>query len=156
MGRTSRQKMAGRWCLCAKQLQSRLTRCDLVDCSPPGSSVHGVLQARILEWVPMPSPRGSSWSRGWNWVSCIAGRFFTNGATRKAQYFKVWFLENREHRLSYMGTEWQIELCYDLLNICQIITTGKRPSPHPPPRWPSGWAFTFQCRGYRFEPWLGS
>ena len=39
------------------------TLCDLMDCSPPGSSVHGILQARILEWVAMPSSRGSSRAR---------------------------------------------------------------------------------------------
>ena len=44
--------------LCAKLLQSCLTLCHPMDCSPPGSSVHGILQARILEWVAMPlSPR---------------------------------------------------------------------------------------------------
>ena len=88
-------------------IQSCPTLCNPMDCNPPGCSIRGILQARILEWVAMPFSRGSSWSRGWNWVSCIAGRFFTNGATRKAQYFKAWFLENREHHLSYMGTEWQ-------------------------------------------------
>ena len=44
---------------------------------PPGSSVHGILQARILKWVAVPFSRGSSQPRGQNWVSCIAGRFFT-------------------------------------------------------------------------------
>ena len=47
-------------CVCAKSLQSCLTLYDPVDCCPPGSSVHGILQARILEWVSMPSSRGSS------------------------------------------------------------------------------------------------
>ena len=47
----------------AKLLQSCLTLHDPLDCSPPGSSVHGILQARILEWVAMPSSRGSSWPR---------------------------------------------------------------------------------------------
>ena len=47
----------------AKSLQSCLTLCDLMDCSPPGSPVHGILQARILEWVAMPSSRGSCWPR---------------------------------------------------------------------------------------------
>ena len=47
-----------------------------MDCSPPGSSVHGILQARILEWVAMPSSRGSSWPRDWTQVSCTAGEFF--------------------------------------------------------------------------------
>ena len=48
---------------CAKSLQSCPTPCDPVDCSPPGSSVHGMLRAKILEWVAMPSSRGSSWPR---------------------------------------------------------------------------------------------
>ena len=48
-----------------------------MDCSPPGSSVHGIFQARILEWVAIAFPRGSSWPRGWTRVSCIAGRFLT-------------------------------------------------------------------------------
>ena len=47
-------------CLPAKSLQSHPTLCDPMDCSSPGFSVHGILQARILEWVPMPSSRGSS------------------------------------------------------------------------------------------------
>ena len=49
--------------LWAKSLQSCLTVCDPMDCSPPGSSVHGILQARTLEWVTMPSSRGSSHPR---------------------------------------------------------------------------------------------
>ena len=64
----------------AQLLQSCPTLCDLMDCSPPGSSVHGILQARILEWVAMPSSRGSSRPRDWIWVccvSCIACGFFT-------------------------------------------------------------------------------
>ena len=47
-------------CVHAKSLQSCLTLCNTLDSSPPGSSVHGILQARILEWVAMPSSRGSS------------------------------------------------------------------------------------------------
>ena len=47
----------------AKSLQSCLTLCNPMDCSPPNSSVHGILQARILEWVVMPSSRASSWPR---------------------------------------------------------------------------------------------
>ena len=54
-----------------------LTLCNPVDCSPPGSSVHGILQARILKWVTIPFSRGSSRSRHWTLVSCIAGGFFT-------------------------------------------------------------------------------
>ena len=53
-----------------------LTFCDPKDCSPPGSSVHGVLQARILEWVTITFSRGSFYPRDRTWVSCIAGRLF--------------------------------------------------------------------------------
>ena len=64
-------------CVCVLSLQSCPTLCDLMDCSPPGSSVHGILQARIVEWVAMPSSRGSSGPRDQTCVSCIAGGFFT-------------------------------------------------------------------------------
>ena len=57
--------------------QSCRTLCHLMDSSPPGSSVHGFLQARILEMVDVPFSRGSSWPRDWTWVSCFAGRSFT-------------------------------------------------------------------------------
>ena len=60
--------------------------CNPMDCSPPGSSVHGISQARILEWVAIPFSRGSSWPRDWTYVSCIAGRFFTVWATRRGCY----------------------------------------------------------------------
>ena len=45
---------------CVKSHQWDLTLCDPMDCRPPGSSVHGILQARILEWVALPSSRASS------------------------------------------------------------------------------------------------
>ena len=57
--------------------QSRPTLCDPMDCSPPGFSVHGILQARILDWVAMPFSRRSSQPRDWTQVSLIVGRFFT-------------------------------------------------------------------------------
>ena len=66
--------------------QSCLTVCNPVDCSPPGSSVHEILQAWILEWVAMPFSRGSSWPKDGTQVSCIAGRFFTILATREYCY----------------------------------------------------------------------
>ena len=55
--------------------------------SSPGSSVHGTLQTRILEWVVLPAFRGSSQSRDWTQVSHIASEFFTVWATRKAQRY---------------------------------------------------------------------
>ena len=58
-------------CLWAKSLQLCLTICDPMDCSPPGSSVHGILQARILEWVVISFSRGSP-PRDWTCISRIA------------------------------------------------------------------------------------
>ena len=61
-----------------------LTLCDLMDCSLPGSSVQGIFQARILECVAISFSRGTSWTKDQTQVSCIAGRFFTDWATREA------------------------------------------------------------------------
>ena len=58
--------------------KSCLTLCDPLDCILPGSSVHAILQARMLEWVAIPSSRGSSQPRDQTQVSHIAGRFFTD------------------------------------------------------------------------------
>ena len=66
-------------CLLVTQLCPTL--CNPIDCSPRGSSVHGIFQARILVWVANPFSRRSFQSRDWTQVSCIAGRFFTIWAT---------------------------------------------------------------------------
>ena len=56
------------------------TLCNPMDCSLPGSSVHGILWARILKWVALSFSRRSSWPRDRTWISFTAGRFFTNWA----------------------------------------------------------------------------
>ena len=61
----------------AKLLQSCPTLCNTMACSPPGSSVYGIFQATILEWVAVSFSRGSSQPRDQTQVSCVAGRFFT-------------------------------------------------------------------------------
>ena len=61
--------------------------CDPVDYSPPGSSVHGILQARILEWVAISFSRGSSRPKDRTQVSCIAGTCFNLWATRETLIF---------------------------------------------------------------------
>ena len=71
-------------CVSVSVTQSCLTLCDRMDCSPPGSSVHGILQARMLECVAMPFSRGSTWPRDWTQASFIAGRWFTSWAIREA------------------------------------------------------------------------
>ena len=67
--------------------KSCLTLCSPVDYNPPGFSVDGILQARILEGVAIPFSGGSSQPKDWTWVSCIAGRFFTYWATREARCY---------------------------------------------------------------------
>ena len=74
----------------AKSLQSCLTLCDPTDCSPPGSIVHGILQARILEWFAMPSSKEFP-DPGIELVSlpspALAGRFLTSCATWEAHIY---------------------------------------------------------------------
>ena len=63
------------------------TLCDPIDCSPPGSSVHGISQARILEWVTISSSRGSSWPRDrtcFSHVSCISRQILYHCTTWEA------------------------------------------------------------------------
>ena len=64
--------------------QSCLTLCDPMDGGPPGSSVHVILQARILEWVAIPFSRESPQPRDRTWVSHIAGRFLITGPRGKS------------------------------------------------------------------------
>ena len=76
-----------------------LTLCDPMDCSPPGSSVHGISQARILEWVVISSSRGSDGPRAQTCISCITGGFFTtqaiNEQTVKSSYNGVILLSTK-------------------------------------------------------------
>ena len=65
-------------CMCVKSPQLHPTLCHPMNCSPPGSSVHGILPARPLEWVAMPSSRGSPQPRDWRQVSHTAGGFCSN------------------------------------------------------------------------------
>ena len=71
------------WKLEALVTQSCLILCDSIDCSPPDSSVHEILQSRTLEWVAISFSRGSFWPRNRTRLSCIAGRFFTDWTTRE-------------------------------------------------------------------------
>ena len=69
-----------------KVARSCLALCDSMEVSLPGSSVHGILQARILEWAAISSSRESYRPRYRTWISCIAGRFFTVCSTRETCY----------------------------------------------------------------------
>ena len=76
-------------CVCLHMLNLCLTLCNYMDYSPPRFSVHGIFQARILEWVAISYSRRSSQLRDQTCVSCIAGGFFANCAT--------WYRQNRRN-----------------------------------------------------------
>ena len=88
---------------CVLVTQSCPTLWDPMDRSLPGSSVHGILQARIMEWVAICFSRGSSWPRHRTQVSCIADGFFTIWATRETlllvHYYSPSVLQLKELRL---------------------------------------------------------
>ena len=83
-----------------------------MDCSPPGSSVHGILQARILEWLAILSSRGSSWPRYWTQVSCIEGWLFTISVTRKTHFILFTI---------YFGIEKFSDICVQMFPFSQFI-----------------------------------
>ena len=97
-----------------------------MDCSLPGSSVHGISQARVLEWVVISFSRGSSQPRDQTWVSCIAGGFFTDWATGKClidlcHYASSW-------RTTFLQSKYQYVIRYFCLSKCSpwwvlLVTT---------------------------------
>ena len=120
--------------VCVLVAQSSPTFCDPVDCSPPGSSVHGILQERILEWTAIPFSRGSSQPRDQTQVSCIAGRLFTIWATGKsciafmATFNSYSFMKQNYY---YNSTEMKenkygiklsvISLCINIIQCCNVV-----------------------------------
>ena len=76
-------------CVCVLVAQSCLTLCDPMDCSPPGSSVHGILQARILEWVAISLSRESSWPRDQTCISCIGRQILDHWSARRPHWRKM-------------------------------------------------------------------
>ena len=94
-------------CVCVLVAQSCPTLCDLMVYSLPGFSVHGILQARILEWDTIPFSRESSWPGIEYVISHIAGGFFTLWATREAlcllyqgrilEYYQILFSHGKRH-----------------------------------------------------------
>ena len=97
-------------CVCP-HLLSCVQLCDHMDCSPSGSTVHGVSQARILKWVARPSSRGPSRPRDRTQVSCFADGFFYLWATREALnqlYFSFFKMRPVTFPLSH---DWEMSLC---------------------------------------------
>ena len=172
--------------MCAKSFQLCPIPCDPMNCSPPGSSVCGILQSRILEWVAMPSSRGSSPPRDQTHVSCIScivGRFFTREAQSVHQFSSVQSLS----RVQLFATPWiaarqaslSITSSRSLLKLMPIESV--MPSSHlilcrpllllppiPPSirvfsnestlclRWPEYWSFSFSISPSNEHPGLNA
>ena len=144
-----------------------------MDYSLPASSVHSILQERILEWIAIPFSRESSWSRDWTWVSCMAGRFFTIWVTKQAIQFSslqfshsvmsdIWRPHGLQHArlpcpsptprdysnscpLSPWCPSNHLILCYPLLLPPSIIPSIRVFSSESVLciRWPKDWSFSF-------------
>ena len=93
-------------CVCMRSVsQSRLTLCDLMDCSLPGSSVHGVFQAGILEWVAISSSRGSSPHRDWIKSPSLAGEFYTAEPCRNTRHWQTALDQLQENIFEHFPAE---------------------------------------------------
>ena len=146
-------------CVCVCMCVCVLSRLVLSDSlwphglySPPGSSVHGILQTRKLEWVAMPSFRRPSQPRDWTQVSCTAGGFFTVWATREAlcvhvymQFFwtvwesvanlyhlilQFWFNFNMFHEYQFHGTIFPEAVAYQAVSVEETVSLGRVVSCH--------------------------
>ena len=113
-------------CMCAKLLQLCLTLCDAMDWSPPRSSVHGILQARILERVAMPSTRGSSRPRDRahiSYVSCIGRWVLLPLISPRKPY---WSLVELEYCVNYFCTAKWMSYTYVLFFIFFSVMVYRR------------------------------
>ena len=91
--RVQRTKQVKHLYVCVLVTQLCLTLCNPLDCSPPGFSVHAIFQARVLEWVAMPSSRGSSWPKDQTQAFCICRQILYHCATWEA----LWEAHNSAH-----------------------------------------------------------
>ena len=136
----------------AKSFQLYQTLCSPMDYSPPGSSVHGILQARILEWVAMPSSRGSSWPRGGPLVSCIGRRILYHWATLLSIHYAT--------LNTVLGYEDIVaeKICKTLVSVGLIVFQKGRQTIINKcglSWWSSGKESACQRRGHQFYPWSG-
>ena len=127
------------WCcvLCLVA-QSCLTFYDPMDCSPPGSSVHGIFQARILEWIATPFSRGSSQPRDELMSlksAALVGRFFTTSATWEAPevltlvgWYKAFTVPEPDYQLAVSFSDTSLSGCIGLAKMFSEVFD-----------WPSAW-----------------
>ena len=97
--------------------QSCLTLCNPVDYSQPSSSVHGILQARILKWVA----RGSSWHRNQIWVSCISGRLLTMRASNQMLKSAIFYLFRKHEHALWISSSYQKQVLMCVLHKSYVI-----------------------------------
>ena len=105
--------------LCVLVAQSCLTLCNPMDCSPPGSSVHGIPEAKILEWVAISFSRGSSWSRDWIFIPADPSRSKPPGKPSP----EVGYLQIRvnNHTCSVISKKQGVYECHILLPSLGIL-----------------------------------
>ena len=105
--------------------QSCLTLCNPMDFSPPGSSVHGILQARVLECVGIYFSRSSSRPRDWTQVSGTAGRFFTTEPPGKLFFLVIWFISHSTNTALMSLETFSAFISYDL-SIISLYLIGSQ------------------------------
>ena len=115
-GKQPRKSYFTHWWWFSKPCPTLVTRSKWSTCSPPGSSVHGISQARILEWVAMSFSRGSSQPRDWTRVSCIIGRLFIS------EPLLIGKVNSYSNRWEY----WVSKKLRDLSEITQVINLRTR------------------------------
>ena len=113
--------------------------CDPTDCSPPGSSVHGIFQTIIPEWVAIPFCRGSSWPRDGTHVSCLTG-FFTA---------EPLYISSKSLCHYALGNWSPMRSSFFLLPFPKIFPPPHLPIPHP---WPNSemWNTILEVRGHLY------
>ena len=112
------------------------TLCDTMHCSPPGSSVHGILQARILEWVAISSSRRSSWPSNWTQISCgsCIGReilyLWTTWEAHSDSLFTI-YLVKLGKLLNFLSTDWfSIWIELEVIRHAEVLAWRLIPSSH--------------------------
>ena len=96
-------------CVCVLSHFSRVpTSCDSMGCNRPGTSVHGILQARVLDWIAISSSSGSSSPRDRTLLSCLAGGFFTSEPSGKSTK------EDKQLQSQHRQSSWPVLLTFNI------------------------------------------
>ena len=136
--------------------QSCPTLCDPMDCSIPGSSVHGIFQARVLEWVAISFSRGSSRPRDRTRVSCIAGRQTLYQLSHQGSLI-FFSLGSTKFFLCVSSTCMPLTLqTPQAARPYKTMTSIRSSNPRDFPGGPVVRTLHVQCRGPKFDPWSGN